>query len=337
MSDLEQIKAILSNHGYEYLELIGRGSFAEVYLCESKKYFDTFAVKRVIHQNCQTQSEYDALIHLDHPYIIKLYEIFEEDESQYLVMEYCPNNTLKNKGKLDYNQFLYYSKQILEALLHCHSRKIAHRDIKPENIFLDKYNRTKLADFGLSKQFDKETITYENCGSLMYCSPEIVNKQPYNPFKADIWALGITFFFLITGKYPFPHHSQKELVKVISLGSIDYSNVHINHKIKSLIQKMTNKIPNNRPNIDELLNLPMYNEYMTNPLQKVDSIAAYSLKNHANGINTQSHKLLFSKSSDETETDDNNCPLTLANSHICRTKITQSNIFRNIICRPSFM
>lgn len=338
MTNLEQIKSFLSSHGYEFLELIGRGSFAEVYLCQSKKYYDKFAVKRVLNQTEQMQAESEALICLDHPYIIKLYEVFNDDISQYLVMEYCPNSTLKKKGKLDYERFLYYSKQILEALSYCHSKNIAHRDIKPENIFLDKYNRIKLADFGLAKRFDHESISSENCGSLMYCSPEIVTKQPFSPFKADVWALGVTFYFMATGSYPFPHHSQKELIKVISLGSIDYSNVNINHKIKSLIQKMTAKIPNSRPDLKELLSLPIYNECVTSSLFKTDSVSCFLLKNHANGINCQTYKKFstFSSATDENETDEDNMPLILANSRTCRTRIAQSHVFKNLVCRPSF-
>ena len=106
-------------------------------------------------------------------------------------------------GRLDHKKFIYYSKQILEALSFCHSKKIAHRDIKPDNIFLDKHDRIKLADFGLAKHFDKNIKSTEHCGSVMYCSPEIVKDESFDPFSADIYALGMTFFFMITGKHPF--------------------------------------------------------------------------------------------------------------------------------------
>lgn len=260
MINFEQIKVELLQHDYECLKLIGSGSYSYVFLCKSLKYNSLFAVKR-IEQNKYTDYEYNILINLNHQYIIQLYEVFEEGNSQYLVIEYCPNETFKEKGKLNYDQFIHYSKQILEALSYCHSKKIAHRDIKPANIFIDKYDRIKLADFGFAKQFDKDKISNERCGSVMYCSPEIIKYQSFfNPFKADIYALGITFFYMATGKHPFPCSSIEYLKRSIVYGQIDFDQFEIDEEIKSMIMKMISHNPKLRPSVDELLELPIYQQ-----------------------------------------------------------------------------
>ena len=258
--DDEQTKIVLSNHGYEYINLIGHGNFSSVFLCRSKKYNENFAVKRVAN-NTVTASEFEALTSLNHPYIIKLYEFFNEGDSQYLVMEYCPNGSLLQKGQLNYHEFKYYAKQTLEALAFCHSQKIAHRDIKPDNIFLDKYYHAKIADFGFAKEFQSSAKSTERCGSLMYCSPEILNDSSFNPFQADVWALGITFYYMATGKFPYSHYPLEALEQAVMLGLIDFSKVELNQKIKSLIVKMTAKIPRLRPSFEELLKHPLFDSF----------------------------------------------------------------------------
>lgn len=264
MFDIEHIKPHLSKHGYEYKKTIGIGSYSNVFLCRSMKYNVDFAIKCISHNKVK-EYEYNALINLTHHHIIQLYEIFGEDEFQYLVMEYCPNETLKKKGKLEYAEFINYSRQILEALSYCHSKKIAHRDIKPDNIFLDRYGRVKLADFGFAKQFDKDVISDERCGSTMYCSPEIIKDNSlFNPFQADIYALGITFFYMITGSHPFPNLSIENLKRLIAFGQINFSNYEINSDIQSIIMKMTSHNPKTRPRAESLLKLPIYQQNGSN-------------------------------------------------------------------------
>lgn len=257
MCEIEEIKKILLQHGYEYIKQVGSGAFSTVYLCTSKKYQDIFAIKRTPN-NHVAADEHDALIELDHPHIIKIYESFDVEDSNYLVMEYCSNGTIKQKEKLDFKTFVNYAKQILSALEYCHSMNIAHRDIKPDNVFLDKYNFIKLADFGLAKHFDQCQNSHEKCGSLMYCAPEILKGQSFNPFQTDIWSLGITFYYMATGCLPFRNKSIDHLKKVIMMGQIYYGNVDIDPKIQSLISKMTAINPHNRPSAESLLNSPIF-------------------------------------------------------------------------------
>ena len=152
---------------------------------------------------------------------------------------------------------------MLDAIYYCHSNNIAHRDIKPDNIFIDHYNHIKLADFGFAKQFDDNTKSTERCGSLNFIAPEMIQCQEIDPFKVDIWALGITFFFMSTGLYPFKGNSREELKEAILYGDLNYSNCNVDPRIRFLIGKMTAKNPVSRPTADKLLKLPIFTSINT--------------------------------------------------------------------------
>lgn len=258
-ADLLQIQETLSKHGYEYIKYIGKGGFSSVLLCQSMKYNQFFAVKRAIKHQL-TENEFNHMVKLNHPSIIKLYDSFDDENSQYLVMEYCPNGTMQQKGKLNYDEFVHYAKQILEVIQFCHSRNIAHRDLKPDNIFFDQYDHIKLADFGMAKQFEYDQKSAEKCGSLMFVPPEMLHYQEISPFKADIWSLGITFFYMATGEYPFRNTNKEELKQQIFRGEIDFILFDIHPRIRVLINKMTNKDQNNRPTAERLLELPIFSQ-----------------------------------------------------------------------------
>ena len=255
--EIEQMQETLAQHGYQYKELLGQGSFSCVVLCHSNKYNQDFAIKKAIKHKISVY-EYNTLVSLHHPNIIRLYDAFDDEDSDYLVMDYCPNGTVRQKVNLPYEKFMYYAKQMIEALAYCHSNNIAHRDIKPDNIFLDQYDKIKLADFGLARQFDDETKSNEKCGSLIFVAPEVLQYNEVCPFKADIWALGITFFFMATGNYPFRSKTREDLKNLIIRGDLDYSRYKIDPKIRFLISKMTIKEPSSRYSAEKLLKLPMF-------------------------------------------------------------------------------
>lgn len=314
--DIDHIREILYQHGYEYKNTIGKGGFSNVFLCHSKKYDFDFAVKRAI-KNKLTLDEYNTLISLTHPNIVRLYDAFEEESAQYLVMEYCPIGSINQKGKLSYEQFVNYSKQILEALSYCHSLNIAHRDIKPENIFLDQNNNVRLADFGMAKHFDFDDKSDEKCGSLKYFSPEMFQFKEVCPFKADIWALGVTFFSMATGNYPFKGNSPDDLKQNVIKGNFDFDKYDVDARIRFLIMKMTQQNPDLRQIPEKLLKLPMYNPLTSQ--KKLSSAVGISSRNSYYGTfrpRTRSRSMNFgsfhcSSSDDEQKT---SSPLTKLNS-----------------------
>ncbi|OHT11823.1 CAMK family protein kinase [Tritrichomonas foetus] len=262
----QAISRTLINHGYELLGPVGKGGFASVFKIKSIKYNTNFVVKRVLLNDSpslrekETDGEIQALQGLMHPFIIKMYEFFKDENALYIVLEYCENGSIVNlieKGPLNIKQFKAIAKQILEALNFCHSKNIAHRDIKPANILLDSYNRVRLADFGLAHHLSEGAFLNKHSGSLAFMAPEIVKKTEYDPLAADVWALGITFYWMATGEFPFPKNTREELVNSIKLGHIQFPQ-EFDHKIRQLINMMCKYIPSKRPSVKSILEMDIF-------------------------------------------------------------------------------
>lgn len=301
MDEFEKTKQTLSNNGYEYINFLGSGSFSSVFLCRSKIYNNEFAVKQ-ISKSKLIQTEIESLISLIHPYIIKLYVTFSDENHQYLVMEYCPKGTIKQLRNLDFDKFVYYSKQLLEVLEYCHSQNIAHRDIKPENIFLDNYDHVKLADFGLSSRFDDSQLSRMKCGSLMFSAPEILSNYEFDPFKADVWALGITFYMMVTGRYPFGNLKKQNLQDSIVNNQLTFNNVKIDSQIQYLIRKMTTKNPLFRPSAKDLLKFPIFEAKVGKFNKSIFQMYNFGFKRR----NSCCHQSTFNNSTDSQSEDCNN-------------------------------
>lgn len=257
MPKIEKIQETLGNHGYEFKKIIGSGSSSQIMLCNCKKYGQDFAIKRTSKYRI-TESEYATIKSLDHPNIIKLYDAFEDESAQYLVMEYCSNGTLKDKKRISEEKFINYAKQIISAVSYCHSKNIAHRDIKPDNIFIDQYDKIKLADFGLAKKLDTYEESDKLYGSMRCFSPEKLSSPSFCPFKADVWSLGITLFYMITGYFPYDAKYPEELKHYIIYDYIDFAALDIHPKIKFIISKAVTKNPKQRPTAEELLKISLF-------------------------------------------------------------------------------
>ncbi|OHS93499.1 CAMK family protein kinase [Tritrichomonas foetus] len=274
----------LHEHNYQCLKEIGKGGFATVYLAHSLKYNIDFAIKKIAKNkvialdNDETSAEIAALMLLNHPFIIKFFEHFNDDYFYYIVFEYCSGGSLKDifkSGNNDYNveetsqsnlseptshirslspnQFWKLVYDLLTVLMFCHDNNIAHRDIKPENIFFDKYGRIRLADFGLAHQFTDGDII-STAGSLMYMAPEVLQKKCTDPFAADIWSLGLTFLWMATGNQPYNSTPNRvELVNQVKMASIIVP-PGMPEEIVLLIRQMTIYTPSRRPTARQLLN-----------------------------------------------------------------------------------
>lgn len=239
--DEKIISSLLSLHGFELVMEIGRGAFGSVFMARSTKYGEIFCIK-ITKYSESAEKEVINLKNLSHPNIITAYDYFIEEELLFIVLEYCPNGTLADmcrlNGKIEPPILYVYMKQLLEALDFCHSLKIVHRDIKPSNVLIDKYGRLKLTDFGLSKMTVLNETDSSLVGSRYFMAPEVIKRNCTDLFAADVWSLGITFYFMATGNYPWPDCSQNELLNYMRSGAIIYPNnlpAEFIHVIRAMI------------------------------------------------------------------------------------------------------
>lgn len=214
------------SHHYEEVKKLGSGSFAEVMLCFHKPTKTNRAVK-IIHKPglSDTQrsednllTEFDILRTLDHPNILKCYEVFEDPRYYYIATEYCPAGDLFTEvvkfKKFSESKVAAVMHELLSALVYCHSRGVIHRDLKPENILLLEKGEDfsiKVADFGSSTLLPKNRKTSGCYGSAYYLAPEVFTNQ-YDE-KCDIWSAGIIMYILLTGKPPYPGRDSESIIK----------------------------------------------------------------------------------------------------------------------------
>ena len=200
---------------YEIQEVIGVGGMAVVY-----KAYDTIddrivAVKILKEEYLANEefrrkfkNESKAIAILNHPNIVKVYDVSFGERIQYIVMEYVDGITLKEyiteQGMINWKEAIHFEMQILAALQHAHDKGIIHRDIKPQNIILLQDGSIKVADFGIARFARSETKTMTNgaIGSVRYISPEQA-KGDYTDERADLYSAGVVLYEMITGTVPF--------------------------------------------------------------------------------------------------------------------------------------
>lgn len=259
---IEHLKEVLLCHGFQMQERIGAGGFSVIFKVWSVKYQSPFAAKitntkSTRHRTSQITAkiEENALQHLNHPNIIKLYESFTEDNFAFLILELCSTQSLRDliRNSTPIPNLMDMMRQITEAVAFIHENGFVHRDIKPVNVLLDAYGRPKLADFGMCIPVPEGGTLSDFVGSPHYLSPEIINRITYNPYFADIWALGVTFYEMTMGMIVWP--KDKELVATsIADGGILVS-PETPPRIAKLVRAMTNMEPTHRPTAKVILSL----------------------------------------------------------------------------------
>ncbi|OMJ75322.1 hypothetical protein SteCoe_25556 [Stentor coeruleus] len=213
---------------YREIKKLGAGAFAEVKLCKYLPTNKERAVKTIHKSGLHKQQidpdfmlkEISVLTSLDHPNILKCYEIFEDSWRFYVSMEYCEGGELFEKiismKRFNEQQASKIMHQILSAVCYCHEKNVIHRDLKPENILLDDKNgelTIKVADFGSSCFLDP-TKNLNGCfGSAYYVAPEVLQGE-YNE-KCDIWSCGVIMFILLTGKPPYQGSDPKLILHMV--------------------------------------------------------------------------------------------------------------------------
>ncbi|OHS98797.1 CAMK family protein kinase [Tritrichomonas foetus] len=262
-------KLPFNTHGYIFKEVIGHGSYSVVFKVYHPHSKQEFAAK-VIHSKYEDsrsatniiESEIDSLKHLCHPNIIKIYDFFRKYKHFFIILQLCEGGTMKSLvnpySGMPLNLLISFMRQILQGFSYCHSKNISHRDIKPENIFIDKYCRPIISDFGFSAQ-TFETKVNSFAGSFIYKAPELIEKRPHCPFKSDIWSLGVTFYTMAFGVSPWPRISHEAAQEAI-LHCIYSFPPSAEEKLVHVLQNMIVIDPNLRKTADELLEMPLFTD-----------------------------------------------------------------------------
>ena len=245
---------------YDVIRQLGKGGFGKVYEVRHKKTGEIRACKHLSKLNIKNlekfKNEIELLRKMDHPNIIKLYEIFESDRSLYLIMEECKGGEVFSKIIERINAKLMYSekdaaniiKQVISCINYCHNKNICHRDLKPENLLYlkdgpEKDNIIKVIDFGLSQNNNK---LKSKVGTAYYVSPEVLRGN-YTE-KCDIWSVGVILYLLLTGEPPFNGQNDQIIYSKILKFDLKFPEQkwkYISREVKDLLQNHM-LVPENR-------------------------------------------------------------------------------------------
>ena len=200
---------------YELLELIGQGGMADVYLAQDIILNRTIAIKILRTSLAKDpiyvtrfQREASAAAALSHKNIVEIYDVGEDEDKYYIVMEYVPGMTLKElilkRGAVHVVEAIDIMKQVISGISKAHQLGIIHRDLKPQNILVTDSGVAKIADFGIASMQSLAQVTQTDVimGSLHYLAPELARGEKATA-QSDVYALGIVFYELLRGEVPF--------------------------------------------------------------------------------------------------------------------------------------
>ena len=268
------IKGQKINDRYEILKILGEGGMANVYLAEDTILERKVAVK-VLRGDLASdekfvrrfQREALAASSLNHPNVVQMYDVGEDDGNFYIVMEYIEGRTLKQlikkRGKLTFSEVVDIMLQLTEGMSHAHDAYIIHRDIKPQNVLILDNGLVKITDFGIAMALNSSQLTQTNSvmGSVHYLPPEQASGKG-STIKSDVYSIGILMYELLTGKLPFKGENAVEIaLKHMKdpLPSLRREIDDLPQSIENIIIKATAKNPKNRYNNAR----EMYNDLKT--------------------------------------------------------------------------
>ena len=244
---------------YEIIEKVGSGGMADVYRAKCHRLNRYVGIKILkpefsADKNLVTKfrAEAQSAAGLSHPNIVSVYDVGDDGDLHYIVMELVEGITLKKfiekKGKLEIKEAIGIAIQISQGLEAAHDNHIVHRDIKPQNIIISREGKVKVADFGIAKAATTNTVTQNAVGSVHYLSPEQA-RGGYSDEKSDIYSLGVTMYEMLCGKVPFAGDNTVS----VALSHIQYEPVPVKevnpavpYSVDKIVQKCMQKRPENR-------------------------------------------------------------------------------------------
>ena len=260
-----KVPKVLEN--YAFIKDIGEGNFGKVKLSKLIATNEKYAIKILNKEKLKAQTksssinEIEILSKLNHPNVIHVEKILEDDINFYIIMEYCSKGELfdyivkqEKLNEIEASMFFY---QLIIGVEYIHKQKLAHRDLKPENLLLTKNHLLKIIDFGLCHDFDGTKLLKTKCGSPSYAAPEILKGFPYNGFKSDIWCCGIILYGMLCGYLPFDGDNNQEIFKQIVQCNPEFPPFLEDDSI-DLLAKILNDEPNERININQIKKHPFF-------------------------------------------------------------------------------
>lgn len=247
---------------YQIVKTLGEGSFGKVKLAYHTTTGQRVALK-IINRKTLAKSDMQGRIEreisylrlLNHPHIIKLYDVIKSKEEIIMVIEYAGKELFEyivQNGRMKDDQARRFFQQIIAAIDYCHSHKIVHRDLKPENLLLDDQLNIKIADFGLSNIMSDGNFLKTSCGSPNYAAPEVISGKLYAGPEVDVWSCGVILYVMLCGRLPFDDESIPALFKKISNGV--YTLPHdLSPGAKNLLTRMLVVNPLNRITVHEIM------------------------------------------------------------------------------------
>ena len=270
---------------YDVKNKLGSGKFGLVKLGIDKKTGQKVAIKIMKKSNMDSsdlelvRTEIEILKICQHPNIIRLYNVFENADYLYIIMEYCYGGDLFSY--LENRHFRVSEKrasniihQMATAVYYMHSYGVVHRDLKPENVLMtstDEDSDIRILDFGLSKILGPYEKCDEPYGTLTYCAPEIIVDEPYSK-PVDLWSLGVMTYLMVSGKLPFNAEDENEIARQVVYDEPNYTRNPIWKTISpeclDFIQKLLIKDQNKRMTIKGVLEHKWIKMYDDNKLSE---------------------------------------------------------------------
>ena len=292
---------------YEVLKQLGKGGYGKVYEVKNIKTGEIRACKHLSKLNIKNlekfRREIEILKKMDHPNIIKLYEVYESERSLYLVMEECKGGEIFDRIIQHIQEKKMYSEkdaaiifeQVMSCIAYCHNRNICHRDLKPENLLYlnagdEKDNRIKVIDFGLSQACDRLKT---KVGTAYYVSPEILSGNYTH--LCDIWSAGVILYILLSGDPPFNGANDNEIYTKIAQMKFSFPErkwKNISNDAKDLLCHMI--VPENeRYTAEQVLAHPWFKNASDVPLSSIEFNDQNLFMNFVNGSFIKKMGLMF--------------------------------------------